>query len=92
MKPMLMCALTAAALPSLAMADNDASCTNAPRSAWMTAEQAALKLQQDGYFDVQGVKTAGSCYEIYAFTAKHERADVYMNPVNAEIVRAEIED
>ncbi|WP_328243214.1 PepSY domain-containing protein [Sinorhizobium kostiense] len=38
------------------------------------------------------MKTAGSCYEIYAFTAKHERADVYMNPVNAEIVRAKIED
>ncbi|MBP2234581.1 hypothetical protein J2Z31_001071 [Sinorhizobium kostiense] len=51
MKSLLIYALAAAALPGFARADNDASCTNEPRSAWMTPEQAALKLQQDGYFD-----------------------------------------
>ncbi|ASY66151.1 hypothetical protein SJ05684_b51690 (plasmid) [Sinorhizobium sojae CCBAU 05684] len=58
----------------------------------MTPDEAVFELRQDGYSDVQGIKVVGNCYEIYAFTTKHERADVYMNPVNAEIVRAEIED
>jgi hypothetical protein len=35
---------------------------------------------------------AGPCCEIYAFTAQHQRAEVYMNPVTAEIVKAEVDD
>ncbi|WP_034857641.1 PepSY domain-containing protein [Sinorhizobium sojae] len=92
MKSMFICALAVAALPCLASAGDDTSCTNEPRSAWMTPDEAVFELRQDGYSDVQGIKVVGNCYEIYAFTTKHERADVYMNPVNAEIVRAEIED
>ncbi|HXV32274.1 MAG TPA: PepSY domain-containing protein [Sinorhizobium sp.] len=93
MKAILVCALAAMALPGLALADDDdASCTKEPKSAWMKPDVAASKLQEAGYSDVRTVKVAGSCFEIYAFTTKHERAEVYMNPVTAEIVKAEVED
>ncbi|OHV81798.1 PepSY domain-containing protein [Ensifer sp. LCM 4579] len=98
MKSMFLCALAAVALPGLALPgsafadDDDAVCTKEPKSAWMKPEEAASKLQEAGYSDVRTVKVAGTCYEIYAFTTKHERAEVYMNPVSAEIVRAEIDD
>lgn len=93
MKSMLICALAAVALPGIAFADDDnASCTKEPPSAWMKPDAAASKIQEAGYSDVRAVKVAGTCYEIYAFTMKHERAEVYMNPVTAEIVRAEVEE
>ncbi len=93
MKSLLICALAAVAVPAFALADDDnASCTKEPQSAWMKPDAAASKLQQAGYTDIRDVKVAGTCYEIYAFTAKHERAEVYMNPVTAEIVKAEVED
>ncbi|QLL66236.1 PepSY domain-containing protein (plasmid) [Sinorhizobium mexicanum] len=93
MRTTLFCALAVAALPALALADDDsASCTTKPQSAWMKPEVAASKVEEAGYSDVRNIKVAGSCYEIYAFTAEHRRAEVYMNPVTAEIVKAEVGD
>ncbi|MDK1373819.1 MULTISPECIES: PepSY domain-containing protein [unclassified Sinorhizobium] len=93
MRTILVCALAATALPVFALADDDsASCTTKPQSAWMKPEAAASKIEEAGYSDVRNIKVAGSCYEIYAFTAKHQRAEVYMNPVTAEIVKAEVDD
>lgn len=92
MRKILVCAAIAA-LPSLALADDDsASCTTEPQSAWMKPDVAASKAEEAGYSNVRNIKVAGSCYEIYAFTAKHQRAEVYMNPVTAEIVKAEVDD
>ncbi|WP_046116724.1 PepSY domain-containing protein [Ensifer aridi] len=93
MKPLLVCALAAVALPGLAhAAEDDMSCTNEPRSAWMTPDAATVRIHEAGYQEVRAIKVIGSCYEILAFTRKHGRADVYMNPVTAEIVRAEVEN
>ncbi|WP_042777887.1 PepSY domain-containing protein [Sinorhizobium fredii] len=93
MKSILICALAVVALPGFTFADDDnASCTTEPQSTWMKSEAAASKLQSAGYSDVRDVKVAGTCYEIYAFTAKNERVEVYMNPVTGEIVKEEVED
>jgi hypothetical protein len=93
MNSILILALAGVALPGLAhAAEGDMSCTNEPRSAWMTPDAAEAKIHDAGYPDVRAVKVTGTCYEIFAFTRKHGRADVYMNPVTAEIVRAEVED
>ncbi|CEO91627.1 MULTISPECIES: PepSY domain-containing protein [Sinorhizobium] len=90
---MLICVLATVVLPTFAFADDDnASCTKEPQSAWMKPDAAGSKLEEAGYTDIRNVKVAGTCYEIYAFTAKHERAEVYMNPVTGEIVKAELED
>ncbi|MQW88778.1 PepSY domain-containing protein [Sinorhizobium saheli] len=88
-----MLTMAAVILPGLAFADDDnASCTKEPQSAWMKPQDAAAQLQEAGYSEVRDIKVSGTCYEIYAFTAKHERAEVYMNPVTAEIVKAEVDD
>ncbi|OJF97270.1 PepSY domain-containing protein [Pararhizobium antarcticum] len=92
-KTAIFAALGLLVFSSAAFADDDnASCTSAPHAEWMSTEAISAKAVAAGYKDIRQVKTEGTCYEIYAMTTKGERAEVIMNPVNGDVVRAEIDN
>ena len=83
-------ALSSVALSSPALADDDnAACTKEPKAKWMTTEAISAKAVAAGYKDVKKVKVEGTCYEVYAKTAKNERAEVVMNPMTGDVVKVE---
>lgn len=77
--------------PALASESGEAGCGNAPQSQWMSKDDITAKATEMGY-QVRSVKVEDGCYEVYAKTAKGERAEVYMNPVTAEVVRTKAND
>lgn len=93
MKTIIFTTLALLAIIPAAYADDDsASCTTEPQSSWMSEQDITAKAIEAGYKDVKQVKTAGTCYEVYAFTAKGDRAEIYMNPVTGEVSKAEIDE
>ncbi|PIP96005.1 MAG: hypothetical protein COW00_06895 [Bdellovibrio sp. CG12_big_fil_rev_8_21_14_0_65_39_13] len=67
------------------------NCTEEPKSKWMTEEAFKEKVSKEGYI-IKKFKQPGSCYEIYGKNAKGESVEVYFNPVDASVVKSEIED
>jgi len=43
-----------------------------------------------GYARVKTFKVSGNCYEIYGYTKDGQKAEVYFNPVNGDVVKANI--
>lgn len=48
-------------------------------------------IEKEGY-KIKKFKQPGSCYEIYRTNPKGQKLEIYFNPVNAEIVKSEIDD
>lgn len=67
------------------------NCTTEPKEKWMTESDFKAKVEKDGYV-ISKFKQPGSCYEIYGKNAKGQKVEIYFNPVNAEIVKSEIDD
>ena len=82
--------LIASASPAFAT-DDSSLCGNAPKDQWMTTEAITAKAVEAGY-DVRQVKVEDGCYEVYGIDAKGAKAEVYMNPVSAEIVKIKTKD
>ncbi|SON56240.1 hypothetical protein HDIA_2699 [Hartmannibacter diazotrophicus] len=72
-------------LPTGALAA-ERSCTDEGRDKWMSADAIKAKAEAAGYKNIRQVKVEGSCYEIYGFDAKGERAEINVNPVTGAIV------
>lgn len=94
MKPTLLAACALALIPLsapiVAHADDaNASCTSQPKSHWLSESQVKAKIVAQGFHDVRSVEPMGTCYEVYAKTAKGERAEMYVNPMDARVMRSE---
>jgi hypothetical protein len=89
--------LTAAALfatASLATASvalAGPKCTTEPKEKWMTEEAMKAKIAEMG-FKVKTFKISGPCYEIYGWNKDGKKAEVYFNPVDGSITKAEIDN
>ncbi len=73
-----------ASLPTLALASP--SCTNEPKSKWMSEDAMKAKIDTLGY-KVKTFEVTGNCYEIYGKDKEGNRAEVYFNPVSGDIVQ-----
>ncbi|MBT9288563.1 PepSY domain-containing protein [Prosthecodimorpha staleyi] len=85
--------LSAAAFAFVATASGVAmagpACTKEPRDKWLSEEAMKTKVAELG-FKVKTFKISGPCYEIYGWNKDGRKAEVYFNPTNGEIVKAEI--
>lgn len=61
------------------------SCTNEPKSKWMSEEEFKKKVEAEGY-KITKFKQPGSCYEIYGTNKEGKKVEIYFNPVDASIV------
>lgn len=66
-------------------------CTNEPKEKWMSEADFMKKAEADGY-KIRKFKTPGTCYEIYGTNKEGQKVEIYFNPVDASIVKSEIED
>ena len=80
-------ALTLVAGPALA----GPKCTSEAKDKWLPEAEMKQKIADMGFKDIRTFKTtSGSCYEIYGHDKDGRKAEVYFNPVTAEIVKSEI--
>lgn len=76
-------------LGSVSYAKKD--CTTEPKEKWMKVEDFKSKMESEGY-KIRKFKTPGTCYEIYGTNKQGQKVEIYFNPVDASIVKSEIED
>jgi len=64
------------------------TCTKEPKEKWIPESEMKQKVADMGYKDIRTFKvTDGNCYEIYGYNKDGKKAEVYFNPVTAEIVK-----
>lgn len=66
------------------------SCTDKPKDQWMKVEDFKKKVEEMGY-KIAKFKTPGTCYEIYGTDKEGHKVEIYFNPVDATIVKKEID-
>ncbi|NCN41726.1 PepSY domain-containing protein [bacterium] len=66
------------------------SCTDQPKDKWMTEEAFKSKVEGQGY-KIRKFKQPGTCYEIYGTNKEGQKVEVYFNPVDASVVKEEID-
>lgn len=62
------------------------SCTNEPKSKWMSEEAFKKKATEEGY-KIRKFKQPGSCFEIYGTDKDGKDVEIYFNPVDGSIVK-----
>lgn len=62
------------------------SCTEEPKSKWMTEEAFKKKVNDEGY-KIRKFKQPGTCYEIYGTDKDGNDVETYFNPVDGSIVK-----
>lgn len=77
--------LTLASLLTSVPAFAKKSCTDEPKSKWMTEEAFKKKVTEEGY-KIRKFKQPGSCYEIYGTDHAGKEVEIYFNPVDGSIV------
>lgn len=83
--------LTLALLAGSALAGP--TCTRESRDKWIPEADMKQKIAEMGYRDIRTFKTtSGNCYEIYGYDKDGRKAEVYFDPVDARIVKAEVDD
>lgn len=80
---------TGIALATLA-ANAKKDCTTEPKSKWMSEGDFKKKVESEGY-KISKFKTPGTCYEIYGTNKEGKKVEIYFNPVDASVVKSEIE-
>lgn len=75
-------------LPNQAFASP--SCTAEPKEKWLSEDAMKAKVSELGYARIKTFKVSGNCYEIYGYTKEGQKAEVYFNPVNGDVVKANI--
>lgn len=65
-------------------------CTDQPKEKWMKEEDFKKKVEGMGY-KINKFKTPGSCYEIYGTNKEGKKVEVYFNPVDASVVKEELD-
>ncbi len=66
------------------------SCTEEPKSKWMSEEVFKKKLDEQGY-KIRKFKQPGTCFEIYGTNKDGKNVETYFNPVDGSVVKEEIE-
>lgn len=85
-------ALGFAAAASAAYAESSVTCTSEPKDKWMSEEAITAKLLESGFQSVRKLKLEGNgCYEAYVIDKSGSKAEVYLNPMTAEIVKQKTE-
>jgi len=82
-------ALVLAASTGAALASE--TCTQEPKSKWLSQEAIAAKLKDQG-FEVARTETKRSCYEVKAKDARGRRLELHVDPVTARIVKQEAKE
>lgn len=68
------------------------TCTKEPESKWLSESAMKRKIAEMGYKNIKVFrKTTTGCYEIYGYTADDKKAEVYFNPVTAEVVEKNVD-
>ncbi|MCC7404211.1 MAG: PepSY domain-containing protein [Bdellovibrionales bacterium] len=83
--------LTSLVILSAASALAKKNCTDQPKDKWMTEEAFKQKAEEMGY-KIRKFKQPGSCYEIYGKNKDGDEVETYFNPVDATVVKEEVED
>lgn len=76
-------------LPWMAQAKKK-ECTDQPKDKWMKVEDFKKKVEEMGY-KIKKFKTPGTCYEIYGTDQEGHKVEIYFNPVDASIVKKEVD-
>lgn len=63
------------------------SCTNEPKSKWMSEADFKKHVEAQGY-TIRKFKQPGTCYEIYGTDKAGKKVEIYFNPVDASIVKS----
>lgn len=66
------------------------SCTDQPKEKWMKEADFKKRMETEGY-KIRKFKQPGSCYEIYGTNKDGKKVEVYFNPVDATIVKEQME-
>lgn len=66
------------------------SCTDQPKEKWMSEAAFKEMVQKQGYV-IEKFKQPGSCYEIYGKNKEGKNVEIYFNPVDGSIKKAEVE-
>lgn len=66
------------------------NCTDQPKDKWMKEEDFKKKIEGQGY-KINKFKQPGSCYEIYGLNKDGKKVEIYFNPVDASIVKEEMD-
>lgn len=85
---LMLSALTLTSLPALA----STQCTQAPSSEWLGEEEMRARIADMGYEIKEFKITDGGCYEIYGWDEQGHRVEIYFNPVDASIVKQNIDE
>ena len=67
------------------------TCTDQPKDKWMSEEKFKQQIETQG-FKITKFKQPGTCYEIYGTNKEGKKVEIYFNPVDASIVKEEIDD
>lgn len=62
------------------------SCTEEPKSKWMSEKAFKKKATEEGY-KIRKFKQPGSCYEIYGTNAEGKEVEIYFNPVDGTVAK-----
>ncbi len=82
--------IVTAVLLSGGMAHAKKNCTDQPKEKWMSEADFKKKVEETGY-KINKFKQPGSCYEIYGTNKDGKKVEVYFNPVDATVVKEEID-
>lgn len=85
LKPLIIIALSAISVSVFASSD-DESCTSEPKSKWMTTKTVRAMYEKQGY-DIQRIKSEGSCYEVYVKDKDGKKVELLVNPIDGSEVR-----
>jgi hypothetical protein len=67
-------------------------CTDAPSDEWINPADMEERIREMGYKIKELKVTEGNCYEIYGWDEQERRVEIYFNPVDASIVKQEVEN
>lgn len=84
-------ALTALSLigfGQVARADDDATCTKAPKEQWQTIDQLKAKLVEQGY-KVKEIEFEDGCAEAHVEDKDGKKAELKLDPVTGSVVKSE---
>lgn len=86
-KALLATSLLAASVAALA----EPTCTEAPRSEWMSEAEMKQRIADMGYTIKEFKVTDGHCYELYGWNDQKQRVEIYFDPVNGEVVKQDVD-
>ena len=64
---------------------NRSRCSARPAAEWLSVDQVAQKLKEQGY-TVRGIEASHGCYEVKVTDSKGVRLEIYVDPATADVV------